>query len=221
MFPTECGVYKITCPTTGAFYIGSSANIHRRLLKHFWELKRGIHSNPYLQNAWNKYGDFEASVVELCSREVQLEREQFYLDTTSCNWTKGGFNFHTDTRGRTNIKLTSEQRQKISDGLKQYRKRCPMTEEHRRNISENRKGKSNCPEAIEKMRVSKTGSKQSEECVDKRAKDFAFVAPDGTVHRGRNLKRFAEAHGLHRFNLNMLLAGKRKTHHGWTALIEK
>ena len=55
------GIYKISCSTTGKFYIGSSINIPRRFKQHISSLINKTHDNRYLQSAWDKYG--EASFV--------------------------------------------------------------------------------------------------------------------------------------------------------------
>ena len=78
-----CGVYKITNMANGKFYIGSSNNIKNRWYQHENSLDAGIHGNPHLQNAWNKYGrhNFKFEIIEECAPELQFEREQFYLNT--------------------------------------------------------------------------------------------------------------------------------------------
>ena len=83
MIKKVCGVYKITNMINGKFYIGSSNNIKNRWVQHKSSLHEGSHGNPYLQNAWNKYGgqNFKFEIIEECSPEVQFEREQFYLNT--------------------------------------------------------------------------------------------------------------------------------------------
>jgi hypothetical protein len=50
---------------------------------------------------------------------------------------------------------------------------------------------------------------------DKIARDFAFQAPDGTVYRGRNLKKFCREHNLNSGNMNQLLLGRRDSVKGW------
>ena len=44
-------------------------------------LVRGDHHCIYLQNAWNKYGKeaFEFIILEYCSEELLLLREDYYL----------------------------------------------------------------------------------------------------------------------------------------------
>lgn len=79
----ECGVYIITNLVNGKRYIGSSRNLKERLIRHKWELDKGIHVNDYLQNAWNKYGEdsFEYGILCLCDNDKQFEQEQYYIDS--------------------------------------------------------------------------------------------------------------------------------------------
>ena len=52
-----CGIYKITNKQNDKFYIGSSTNIEMRWYAHKSYLRRNVHANQHLQNAWNKYGE--------------------------------------------------------------------------------------------------------------------------------------------------------------------
>lgn len=77
------GIYMIINTINGKRYIGSSKNIQQRLQTHRSNLRHGYHGNEYLQNAWNKYGEnnFEYSILEFCSEEERIKREQYYVDT--------------------------------------------------------------------------------------------------------------------------------------------
>lgn len=76
------GIYCIINIVNNKRYIGSSINIRTRLWKHRSLLRGNKHENPYLQNSWNKYGEhnFDYYIVEKCSEELLLEREQYYID---------------------------------------------------------------------------------------------------------------------------------------------
>lgn len=80
--PNAAGVYRIIHIPTGREYVGSSKDIRHRRNRHFMMLRHGTHSNKHLQSAYNKYGrsEFEFHVLELCSAETRIEREQYYLD---------------------------------------------------------------------------------------------------------------------------------------------
>lgn len=114
--PQTCGIYAIICLRDGKRYIGSSKQIEWRCLSHREDLSKSCHVNPYLQNAWDKYGEdcFEFVVVEECEQKILLNREQFYLDS---EWENGLFNIarradrppKIDQRG---LVRTEESRQK-------------------------------------------------------------------------------------------------------------
>jgi hypothetical protein len=51
------------------FYYGRSASLYKRRSQHRRALERGIHPNPILQAAYNKYGQFSFEVVLECPKE--------------------------------------------------------------------------------------------------------------------------------------------------------
>ena len=50
-------IYKIENTVNGKVYIGQTNDPEQRKRAHFGGLKRNKHENPYLQSAWNKYGE--------------------------------------------------------------------------------------------------------------------------------------------------------------------
>ena len=93
----KVGIYKIRNIINNNIYIGSSNNIKKRWIKHFSLLKRNCHHSSHLQNAWNKYGEFnfEFSILEECKEDELLLREQYYLDKLllASEYIKGNNNF--------------------------------------------------------------------------------------------------------------------------------
>lgn len=77
-----CGIYAIRGEEKS--YVGSSVDVHQRWTNHRILLRNGNHPNIHLQRAWNKYGEeaFEFVVLEECSADQLIEREQHYIDTT-------------------------------------------------------------------------------------------------------------------------------------------
>lgn len=69
------GIYKITCEDTDKIYIGESVNISQRIQKHFSLLRKNKHSNPILQNIFNKYGEekFHVWIIEYTKFSDELE----------------------------------------------------------------------------------------------------------------------------------------------------
>ena len=77
------GIYIIFNTITEKFYIGSAVNYRTRFNEHKRKLRKNIHVNKKLQNAWNKYGEinFQFYLAEpVKNRENLLEREQWWLD---------------------------------------------------------------------------------------------------------------------------------------------
>lgn len=68
---SESGIYRITCKTSGAVYIGQASNLGRRLTEHRAHLRSGTHKNPKMQAMWNKHGEgsFTFAVVIRCAKD--------------------------------------------------------------------------------------------------------------------------------------------------------
>jgi group I intron endonuclease len=62
------GVYKITCLSTGKYYIGYSKEIEKRFHTHKMLLRASRHFNILLQRAYDKYGcdDFMFEILHTC-----------------------------------------------------------------------------------------------------------------------------------------------------------
>lgn len=76
------GVYEILHLPTGRRYIGSAVNYAQRRKFHLMQLRRGIHHNRRLQNAWTKHGkdQFQFNLLLICQREMVLFYEQALID---------------------------------------------------------------------------------------------------------------------------------------------
>lgn len=79
----ECGIYQIKCIKTNKIYIGSSKQLKTRKRKHFYLLSNNKHHNNHLQNIVNSRGieSLQFEIIELCSQEDLVDREQYYIDT--------------------------------------------------------------------------------------------------------------------------------------------
>ncbi len=78
-----CCIYKISFSGTNDIYIGSTVNFKRRKCVHLSELKHQYHCNFKLQRNYNIYGRDNTmfNIIEECSIDDKLEREQFYVKT--------------------------------------------------------------------------------------------------------------------------------------------
>ena len=180
------GIYCIECAETNIKYIGQTfENFYRRWIFHKWNLKNNKHSNTYLQNAWNKYGEhnfkfypiesFDINQKEIINKYKLDELEQYYI--RKYNTFENGFNLTTGgekckmsplsdeakrkigEKNRINMlgkKHTEETKRLMSESHKGYIK----TESHRRHLSESKRGKPISEEHREKCRLANQGSKQ-------------------------------------------------------------
>jgi len=112
-YKNVCGIYKIICNNT-KFYIGSSKNIQQRFRKHRYELRKGIHKNEHLQNAYNKHGEecFYLELIETCNIDEQYLKEQHYIDLLHPIYNK-------ELDVLTHIP-TEETKKKLSEANKKY-----------------------------------------------------------------------------------------------------
>lgn len=212
-FKNEPAIYVIKCLVNDKIYIGSSVNLRNRINRHYNDLVNNKHSSKHLQNAFNLYGNdkFIVEALEFCDRDSIINREQHYLDLFK-PWNRDiGYNT-CEIAGSPNKRfLTEEQKNKISNSLKGR----IVSDETRKKIGDANRGKTQPKDAVEKSRLANIGRKQSEESIEKRSKKYSFIDSEGNVYTGTNLKRFANQHGLHRFNLSEVLKGVRNSHKGF------
>jgi group I intron endonuclease len=160
------GVYKITNIVNNKIYVGSSSDVNRRKSMHLKQLLSNTHFNKYLQHSFNKYGrenfvfDIIEEIIDINNKEqlrkILLEREQYWLnklnpyDNIGYNILKtAGSNLGKIVSSETKEKLrklqlgrkrSDETRLKISNAQKS-REHKPLTEEHKKKISEANRGK--------------------------------------------------------------------------------
>jgi group I intron endonuclease len=83
----KCGIYRIGCLIDGKIYVGQSLDLNRRGAKHFNDLRKSMHHNPYLQRAFLKHGEqnFEFKILEESPKEMldalELAWVRFYRST--------------------------------------------------------------------------------------------------------------------------------------------
>lgn len=106
----KSGVYSIVNMSNGKLYIGSAVNFKNRWRSHLSLLRRSIHDNGYLQNAWNKYGEdnFIFYIMQRCGKDDLITLEQSWL-----SWTKSfdraiGYNIKPNAHSSFGYKHTPE-----------------------------------------------------------------------------------------------------------------
>jgi group I intron endonuclease len=105
------GIYEIRNTINGKRYIGSAVDTNKRWRTHKSHLNRGLHKNPHLQNAWNKYGAnaFKFSVIETCFVFALIFREQHYIDTL-----RPEYNIRKRAESNLGLKSSPETKMKLS-----------------------------------------------------------------------------------------------------------
>lgn len=81
--PFGGGIYIIRNTVNWNIYVGSAVSFRTRRNGHFGALRRGVHKNPHLQAAWNKYGEgaFEFKALHhVADRSRLASMEQHYMD---------------------------------------------------------------------------------------------------------------------------------------------
>lgn len=143
-------IYQITNMANGKYYIGSADSFARREWQHKYDLRRGVHKNPKLQAAWNKYGE-EAFVFEVLEEILegvsQLQVEETYLARHVGNSLCYNINQHAEL-SRLGMKLTVASKKKLSQnrtgkaaGKNHYRYGKKVAPEVREKIGAAQRGK--------------------------------------------------------------------------------
>ncbi len=113
------GIYRITNVTNGMSYIGKTGmNFGDRWDNHRSLLRTGKHDNPYLQNAWNKYGEdnFEFAILQVVNDVSDLnDLERMYIAEYRSR--SLSYNLHDGGDGGYNLgkHLSEETKRKIGE----------------------------------------------------------------------------------------------------------
>ncbi|CAM3017687.1 GIY-YIG nuclease family protein [Staphylococcus argensis] len=144
-------IYKITNVVNGKVYVGQTVNYSKRKAGHFSYLRRGAHRNHYLQKAFNKYGEasFKIKVIKECNINELDKLELFYMKKYNSLDRAHGYNLLIG--GTTNKSFPDCVREKMSRSQKDR----IISEEHRKRISEQNKGKKMSSASIEKTKKTK------------------------------------------------------------------
>lgn len=133
----KSGIYKILNTKNGKCYIGSAVRLTTRFNTHKSKLKLNQHPNKHLQASYNKYTgwNFEFLIIELCSVEKLLEREQFYINSL-----KPEYNKRKEAKSNVGINFGKQTKEHIEKRMLKVRggKHC---EQARLNNSNAQKGK--------------------------------------------------------------------------------
>lgn len=156
-------IYAIDCAGNGKRYIGSTQEETKRRGAHFNGLRRGVHANRHLQNAWYKYGAgaFAFTVLERVQASADLlVAEQRHIDAYPRT---GLFNQRHKAESNHGISHTAATRRKIAATLAGR----VFTPEHREKLSVAGKARAarglemHQPDAQLRAAIGKVGKKHS------------------------------------------------------------
>ena len=154
----QSGIYRITNRVNGKFYIGSTVNLPTRFAEHRHGLRHGLHRNPKLLAAWNKYGEtaFCFELIESVQPTELLIREQHYLDALH-----PPYNIAPIAGSQLGMKHSKKTRAKLSAF---WRGRI-FSAEHRNKLAQAHKGKPRPPHIQQMLRTARLGTKSSAESI--------------------------------------------------------
>ena len=84
--------------------------LRKRWRQHQLDFIRDIHHSRFAQNAFNKYGIATFEIMELCPRELCIEREQWWIDTL-----KPDLNIQKIADSALGVKRTEETKRKCRE----------------------------------------------------------------------------------------------------------
>lgn len=196
-----CCVYAIGCKPTDELYVGGTYCYYSRVLRHLRELRKGIHYNKGLQEAFNTYGEaaFTFEILEKCSKATVREVEQKWIVTLDTTTVGKGFN-KTPHSGKTSGYQWTDDQRKAKSHIRKGRflgVENPMFGQKR-------------PRAmIEMLR-------------EKSAKEYVLCSPIGQHIEVKNLNEFSrtlfcDPTSARSFavNLHKTFNGKLNTYKGW------
>lgn len=196
-----CGIYKITNTSNLRVYVGGSVDLYGRCKQHTLELKKNKHGNPNLQNDYNLCGEscFEFEVLELCSRDVILDREQYWMDRYTCYDMSVGYNcarYSHTTKGTKQSDRAREKYLKMRKDPAWIQNTCDKLREYYKTDAWAEKRK----EVSERVKIQASEWNKNPVIKEKRYSKcrhpYIFISPDGSMTYSKNAKQFCIEHDL-------------------------
>jgi group I intron endonuclease len=152
------GVYILEFPS--GIYVGSSKHMRRRVLRHIADMKRGTHSNSFLQRVFDKHGEPSCRVERECDESELLIHEQDAIDRL-----KPRLNLSPTAGRNVGHKHSTETIEAMRLAAKRGWSKRDRTvgDTQRKLISASLKGRQFSDETRRKISAAKTGERRSEE----------------------------------------------------------
>ena len=168
------GIYKITNLENGKVYIGQTNNLNIRKNRHFYDLKKDVHHNKFLQNSYNKYGDDNFIFEHIEITNNLDERELYWINEYGGINSESNYNLKDPVTKEFSDYLKVEIKKSMS-GEKNPNYGNKWSEEQTEDLSiqrkgitlEDRIGKDKADLAKQKMSESQTGRKHPDEVKEK------------------------------------------------------
>lgn len=101
--------------TTNGLYVGSAIDLAKRERGHLSELRRGRHTNRFLQNAFNKHSSsFQFEILLLCDPADLIRCEQHFIDRL-----KPRYNIRRIADSQLGVKYSDASKEKIRRAVKE------------------------------------------------------------------------------------------------------
>ncbi len=199
---SDSGVYMIESIVTGERYVGSTnQSFSRRWSEHKSKLNKRKNGCPPLQESWDKHGEtaFRFVILEVTPETKNLEREQYWMD----HFRSLGlslFNRCPEAASHKGLKMPREAVERV----RQTNIGRPKSDEERCKLSQALKGRPIPLKALEAI-----------------IHDWPpLVAPDGSVHKVRNLLEFCRERNLDMSAMRKVALGLKPLYKGWRRLRE-
>src|SRR5574343_2808 len=131
-------IYKVTNKINNKSYIGeTTATLKRRKSQHKYSAKNNKYKCVF-HDAIRKYGwdNFKWTEIYQCNSSKELDEKEMYFIKEYNTFAPNGYNLTIGGNGKSGYKWTDETRQKQIE----IKKGRPITEEHKKKISEGGKG---------------------------------------------------------------------------------
>jgi len=225
-----CGIYAITAMVDGRIdkvYVGQSVSIKERWINHRWKLRKGISTNPIMQNVFNKYGEdcLSFTILEECERDKKTlaEREMHHFTILSGIYGDGAMMniFKNEMTSRLGTPHSEETKRKIS--LANQGPRSDKQIAADRKLATCNIGRKLSPESIAKRTAKQTGIKRSEE-TKRRMREAMKNRPSMSEETKRKISETKKAKGQkpsseHMEKLRQLAVGRPMSEKNKAALI--
>ena len=215
----KSGIYTIINILDSKAYVGYATNFRKRKAAHLSDLRKNKHKNIHLQRAFNRDCEinFKIELLEECSKEKLIEREDFWCKKLNTHNDKFGYNL-LGTGEKGLIGHSEETKQKMSNLKLGYK----CSKEHCKNIGLAKKNIPLSEEHKEKLRVKtyeanrKGIKKLNEEKVKEKGLVFNFTTT--LPENATEVKIKTDLQRLKQLYINLLFTSLKLTFDGFISV---